>query len=65
MQLPREGSIVERELVYFAGSAVLDAFQLARSSYRTAVVVATHEADVKGFGATSYRLEAGALAAAP
>src|SRR5216117_1563610 len=44
---------------------VLDAFQLARSSYRTAVVVATHEADVKGFGATSYRLEAGALAAAP
>src|SRR5437867_1164309 len=46
-------------------TAVLDAFQLARSSYRTAVVVATHEADVKGFGATSYRLEAGALAAAP
>ena len=46
-------------------TAVLEAFQLARSSYRTAVVVATHEADVKGFGATSYRLEAGALAAAP
>src|SRR5438876_446787 len=46
-------------------TAVLEAFQLARSSYRTAVVVATHDADVKGFGATSYRLEAGALAAAP
>src|SRR5213083_1010330 len=46
-------------------AAVLDAFQLARSSYRTAVVVATHDADVKGFGATSYRLEDGALAAAP
>src|SRR5439155_7229606 len=42
-------------------AAVLEAFQLARSSYRTAVVVATHDADVKGFGATSYRLEAGAL----
>src|SRR5881296_4067717 len=46
-------------------AAVLDAFQLARTSYHAAVVVATHEADVKGFGATSYRLEAGALAAAP
>src|SRR5213594_3807390 len=44
-------------------TAVLDAFQLARTSYRAALVVATHDADVKGFGATSYRLDAGSLSA--
>jgi len=46
-------------------TAVLDAFSLARTSYQAALVVATHDADVKGFGATSYRLAAGSLTAVP
>jgi putative ABC transport system ATP-binding protein len=44
-------------------SAVLEAFQLARTSYRAALVVATHDADLHGFGATSYRLGGGTLTA--
>ena len=46
-------------------TAVLDAFSLARTSYQAALVVATHDADVKGLGATSYRLAAGSLTAVP
>ena len=46
-------------------TAVLDAFSLARTSYQAALVVATHDADVKGFGAKSYRLDAGSLTAVP
>src|SRR5712692_5681695 len=42
-------------------TAVLAAFELARTSYHAAVVVATHDADVKGFGAASYRLDGGTL----
>src|SRR5467141_1812215 len=40
-------------------AAVLDAFQLARTSYRAALVVATHDAEVKGLAALSYRLDEG------
>ena len=46
-------------------TAVLAAFELARKSYHAALVVATHDADVKGFGATSYRLDAGTLTPVP
>ena len=46
-------------------TAVLAAFELARKSYQAALVVATHDADVKGFGATSYRLDAGTLTPVP
>src|SRR6266705_2390833 len=46
-------------------AAVLAAFELARKSYHAALVVATHDADVKGFGATSYRLDAGTLTPVP
>ena len=44
---------------------LLATFQLARTSYHAALVVATHDAEVKGFGATSYRLEAGSLTTVP
>jgi len=46
-------------------AAVLDAFQLARTSYRAALVVATHDAEVKGLAALSYRLEEGELTIVP
>ncbi len=46
-------------------TAVLAAFELARTSYHAAVVVATHDADVKGFAAASYRLDAGTLTPVP
>src|SRR5947209_12795209 len=46
-------------------AAVLEAFQLARTSYHAALVVATHDPDVKGFGATSYRLDTGSLTRVP
>jgi len=42
-------------------TAVLAAFELARTSYHAALVVATHDADAKGFGAASYRLDGGTL----
>ena len=46
-------------------TAVLAAFELARTSYHAALVVATHDADVKGFGATLYRLDGGTLTSVP
>ena len=46
-------------------AAVLDAFQLARTSYRAALVVATHDAELKGLAALSYRLEEGELTIVP
>ena len=46
-------------------AAVLDAFQLARTSYRAALVVATHDAEVKGLAALSYRLDEGELTIVP
>ena len=46
-------------------AAVLDAFHLARTSYRAALVVATHDAELKGLAALSYRLEEGELNPAP
>lgn len=42
-------------------AAVIDAFELARTSFRAALVVATHDADVAGIAATRYRLDDGAL----
>src|SRR2546427_12372515 len=42
-------------------AAVLTAFELARTSFHAALVVATHDADAKGFGAASYRLDGGTL----
>src|SRR5467141_4937437 len=40
-------------------AAVLDAFQLARTSYRAALVVATHDAELKSLAELSYRLDEG------
>src|SRR5467141_4877548 len=40
-------------------AAVLDAFQLARTSFQTALIVASHDAEVKGLAALSYRLDEG------
>lgn len=42
-------------------TAVLDAFELARSSFHAALIVATHDAAVQGLDAEAYRLEEGAL----
>lgn len=42
-------------------AAVLEAFQLARSSFRAALVLATHDVEVKGLAADEYRLEDGTL----
>ena len=42
-------------------AAVLAAFELARTSFRTALVVASHEAVVPGFAAEAYHLEEGSL----
>jgi putative ABC transport system ATP-binding protein len=42
-------------------AAVIDAFELARTSFRAALVVATHDADVAGIAATRYRLDDGTL----
>src|SRR5213592_4039440 len=46
-------------------AAVVEAFELARTSFGAALVVATHDPDVAGIAPTRYRLDAGALAAAP
>jgi len=42
-------------------AAVLDAFELARSSFQAALIVATHDAAVQGLDADAYLLEAGSL----
>src|SRR3989440_12981046 len=42
-------------------AAVLTAFELARTSFHAALVVASHDAAVPGFRADAYRLEDGAL----
>src|SRR2546427_3672893 len=42
-------------------AAVLAAFELARTSFRTALVVASHDAAVPGLAATAYHLENGTL----
>ncbi|HEX9341797.1 MAG TPA: ABC transporter ATP-binding protein [Thermoplasmata archaeon] len=42
--------------------AVLEAFSLARTSYRAAIVLASHDADVRAIPSSRYRLEAGVLA---
>ncbi|TLZ78232.1 MAG: ATP-binding cassette domain-containing protein [Methanobacteriota archaeon] len=42
-------------------AAVLGAFELARTSFRTALVVASHDAAVPGLAATAYHLENGTL----
>lgn len=42
-------------------SAVLEAFHLARTSFHTALILATHDAAVQGLDATAYRLEDGTL----
>ena len=41
--------------------AVLEAFQLARASFDAAVVLATHDSEVREVGADEYRLEDGSL----
>jgi len=41
--------------------SVLQAFELARSSFHAALIVATHDAAVQGFEATTYPLEDGTL----
>jgi putative ABC transport system ATP-binding protein len=41
--------------------AVLHAFELARTSFHAALVIATHDAEVGGFAAIRYRLDAGEL----
>jgi putative ABC transport system ATP-binding protein len=46
-------------------AAVLEAFHLARTSYHAALVVATHDAELKGLGALGYRLEDGELTRIP
>jgi len=43
-------------------AAVLGAFGLARTSYHAAIVLASHDADVRAIPASRYRLEAGVLA---
>src|SRR5256886_4507385 len=42
-------------------AAVLAAFELAQTSFRTALVVASHDAAVPGLAATAYHLENGTL----
>ncbi len=42
-------------------SAVLHAFELARTSFQAALVIAAHDAEVGGFAAIRYRLDAGEL----
>jgi ABC-type lipoprotein export system ATPase subunit len=42
-------------------AAVLEAFERARTSFGAALVVATHDPEVKALPATPYRLEEGAL----
>jgi len=42
-------------------AAVLEAFERARTSFGAALVVATHDPDVKALPATPYRLEEGTL----
>jgi putative ABC transport system ATP-binding protein len=42
-------------------AAVLAAFELARTSYGAALIVAAHDATRSGFAAVEYRLEEGAL----
>lgn len=42
-------------------AAVLSAFQVARTSYGAAIVVAVHDASFSGFAAVEYRLEDGTL----
>jgi len=42
-------------------TAVIEAFELARTAFGAAVIVATHDADVAGIAATRYRLDDGTL----
>jgi ABC-type lipoprotein export system ATPase subunit len=42
-------------------AAVLEAFERARTSFGAALVVATHDPEVKALPATPYRLEEGTL----
>ncbi|MGI0148368.1 MAG: hypothetical protein ACREDF_02390 [Thermoplasmata archaeon] len=42
-------------------AAVLEAFDLARSSFHAALILATHDAAVQGLDAVAYRLEDGTL----
>jgi len=42
-------------------TAVIEAFELARTAFRAALIVATHDADVAGIAATRYRLDDGTL----
>src|SRR5207253_6290060 len=42
-------------------AAVIAAFDVARTSFRAALVIATHDADVAGIAATRYRLDDGTL----
>jgi putative ABC transport system ATP-binding protein len=43
-------------------AAVLDAFELARTSFQTALIVASHDPMLQGFRAEAYHLEDGTLA---
>jgi putative ABC transport system ATP-binding protein len=42
-------------------AAVLDAFELARTSFQTALIVASHDPMLQGFRAEAYHLEDGTL----
>lgn len=42
-------------------AAVLEAFDLARTSFRAALILATHDAAIQGLDAAAYRLEDGTL----
>jgi len=42
-------------------TAVIEAFELARTAFGAALIVATHDADVAGIAATRYRLDDGTL----
>src|SRR5438309_1779294 len=42
-------------------TAVIEAFELARTAFGAALVIATHDADVAGIAATRYRLDDGTL----
>ena len=46
-------------------AAVVEAFELARTSFGAALVVATHDPDVAGIAPTRYRLDDGALTRVP
>ena len=46
-------------------AAVNEAFELARTSFGAALVVATHDPDVAGIAPTRYRLDDGALTRVP